>query len=85
MVKHLWGHLMKRSAAVAQLGERGTEDPKVAGSIPAGGTNLLEHDSRKLLFCPKLGCQNNGFRSYIFTLFTNRNPTFTHHNTLFSR
>ena len=85
MVKHLWGHLMKRSAAVAQLGERGTEDPKVAGSIPAGGTNLLEYDSRKLLFCPKLGCQNHGFRPYIFTLFTNRNSTFTHYNTLFSR
>ena len=30
---------MKHSAAVAQLGERGTEDPEVAGSIPAGGTN----------------------------------------------
>ena len=29
---------MKPSAAVAQLGERGTEDPEVAGSIPAGGT-----------------------------------------------
>ena len=29
---------MKHSAAVAQLGERGTEDPEVAGSIPAGGT-----------------------------------------------
>ena len=76
---------MKRSAAVAQLGERGTEDPKVAGSIPAGGTNLLEHDSRKLLFCPKLGCQNNGFRPCIFTFFTNRNSTFSDYNTLFSR
>ena len=31
---------MKHSAAVAQLGERGTEDPEVAGSIPAGGTIL---------------------------------------------
>ena len=31
---------MKHLAAVAQLGERGTEDPEVAGSIPAGGTNL---------------------------------------------
>ena len=29
---------MKHLAAVAQLGERGTEDPEVAGSIPAGGT-----------------------------------------------
>ena len=43
MVKHLWGLLMKLSAAVAQLGERGTEDPEVAGSIPAGGTNLICH------------------------------------------
>ena len=34
---------MKHSAAVAQLGERGTEDPEVAGSIPAGGTNLIRH------------------------------------------
>ena len=34
---------MKLSAAVAQLGERGTEDPEVAGSIPAGGTNLIRH------------------------------------------
>ena len=34
---------MKQSAAVAQLGERGTEDPEVAGSIPAGGTNLIRH------------------------------------------
>ena len=34
---------MKESAAVAQLGERGTEDPEVAGSIPAGGTNLIRH------------------------------------------
>tara|TARA_B100001029_G_scaffold175081_1_gene176064 strand:+ start:675 stop:1385 length:711 start_codon:yes stop_codon:yes gene_type:complete len=34
---------MKQSAAVAQLGERGTEDPEVAGSIPAGGTNLICH------------------------------------------
>ena len=34
---------MKQSAAVAQLGERGTEDPEVAGSIPAGGTNLTRH------------------------------------------
>ena len=34
---------MKLSAAVAQLGERGTEDPEVAGSIPAGGTNLICH------------------------------------------
>ena len=30
---------MKHLAAVAQLGERGTEDPEVAGSIPDGGTN----------------------------------------------
>ena len=34
---------MKHLAAVAQLGERGTEDPEVAGSIPAGGTNLIRH------------------------------------------
>ena len=32
---------MKHLAAVAQLGERGTEDPEVAGSIPAGGTTPL--------------------------------------------
>ena len=25
------------------MGERGTEDPEVAGSIPAGGTNLIRH------------------------------------------
>ena len=38
---------MKLSAAVAQLGERGTEDPEVAGSIPAGGTNPIEENKRK--------------------------------------
>ncbi len=43
---------MKHLAAVAQLGERGTEDPKVAGSIPAGGTTSLrssKYVSGKLL------------------------------------
>ena len=43
---------MKHSAAVAQLGERGTEDPKVAGSIPAGGTTFMRASNnvfRKLL------------------------------------
>ena len=38
---------MKHSAAVAQLGERGTEDPEVAGSIPAGGTILSLGKKRK--------------------------------------
>ena len=38
---------MKLSAAVAQLGERGTEDPEVAGSIPAGGTTPVEDNRRK--------------------------------------
>ena len=37
---------MKPSAAVAQLGERGTEDPEVAGSIPAGGTTPLRENKR---------------------------------------
>ena len=50
MVKHLWGHLMKRAAAVAQLGERGTEDPEVAGSIPAGGTICKELNAKECLF-----------------------------------
>ena len=43
----LWGHIMKASAAVAQLGERGTEDPEVAGSIPAGGTTSFKENKRK--------------------------------------
>ena len=38
---------MKPSAAVAQLGERGTEDPEVAGSIPAGGTTPIGENRRK--------------------------------------
>ena len=38
---------MKLLAAVAQLGERGTEDPEVAGSIPAGGTTPFEENKRK--------------------------------------
>ena|GEM_PF-4298605 len=38
---------MKPSAAVAQLGERGTEDPEVAGSIPAGGTTPFRENRRK--------------------------------------
>jgi hypothetical protein len=31
----------KYPAALAQLGERGTEDAKVAGSIPAGGKRYI--------------------------------------------
>ena len=37
---------MKHLAAVAQLGERGTEDPEVAGSIPAGGTTLSQEETQ---------------------------------------
>ena len=43
---------MKHLAAVAQLGERGTEDPEVAGSIPAGGTICKERNAKDV--CPKL-------------------------------
>ena len=37
------------SARIAQLGERMTEDHKVAGSIPASG-NLLHHRRFKTIF-----------------------------------
>ena len=35
-------------APVAQLGERKTEDLKVAGSSPAGGTFLYPHFSKSI-------------------------------------
>ena len=69
MVKHLWGHLMKRSAAVAQLGERGTEDPEVAGSIPAGGTNLICHMTLENYYSARNSAVKTMTLGLIFLLF----------------
>ena len=69
MVKHLWGHLMKLSAAVAQLGERGTEDPKVAGSIPAGGTNLICHMTLENYYSARNSAVKTMALGLIFLLF----------------
>ena len=69
MVKHLWGHLMKRSAAVAQLGERGTEDPEVAGSIPAGGTNLICHMTLENYYSARNSAVKTMALGLIFLLF----------------
>ena len=69
MVKHLWGHLMKQSAAVAQLGERGTEDPEVAGSIPAGGTNLICHMTLENYYSARNSAVKTMATGLIFLLF----------------
>ena len=36
-------------ASVAQLVEQGTENPRVAGSIPAGGTRISPEDTSGIL------------------------------------
>ena len=51
---------MKHLAAVAQLGERGTEDPEVAGSIPAGGTSPC--NERQTQICPLKNIKTLGIR-----------------------
>ena len=55
---------MKQSAAVAQLGERGTEDPEVAGSIPAGGTNLIRHMTLEKYY----SARNSAVKTMVFGL-----------------
>ena len=39
----------KRFAQIAQLVEQGTENPRVAGSIPAGGTKASPEDTLCIL------------------------------------
>ena len=55
---------MKHLAAVAQLGERGTEDPEVAGSIPAGGTNLIRHMTLEKYY----SARNSAVKTMVFGL-----------------
>ena len=53
-------------AAIAQLGERQTEDLKVPGSIPGGGTalvaQLVEHGSNK----PRVGGSSPSWSTLLF-------------------
>ena len=46
----LWANLCVIYASVAQLVEQGTENPRVVGSIPTGGTKCLEVEN-VLLHC----------------------------------
>ncbi len=56
---------MKLSAAVAQLGERGTEDPEVAGSIPAGGTTPFRKTDANMSIEKYQNARNNALKMMI--------------------
>ena len=56
---------MKPSAAVAQLGERGTEDPEVAGSIPAGGTTPFRETSANMSIEKYQNARNSALKTMI--------------------
>ena len=56
---------MKPLAAVAQLGERGTEDPEVAGSIPAGGTKPFRETDANMSIEKYQNARNNALKMMI--------------------
>ena len=53
------------SAAIAQLGERQTEDLKVPGSIPGGGIFLVKKKKTRKKNLPPPGIEPGTFRSSV--------------------